>query len=226
MDYIYEIVIGIILSILFFLRSQLIKIFGKFVVKILRHHYHTFNKETIKNYQLIQTLLIEISQEFDADSVCIHQFHNGQIFASNNPIWKISCSHEYVKSGLEKSAEYMQNIPASSTALFLSSVEKGEDLYGIDIHECTCEGKQDCINKFQFMSLFHIDDMPDIMLKRARMVNDYKFSLLKPIHKDGNIIGFLEILSRKDDPFIITKGMNAYICNFTSKISYILSSQE
>ena len=222
----YTELIAIISGVIFLLRKQITRHLTELIVSLMRYHYHQFNKRTIENYQQVHAMLIETCNEFNAESVCLHQFHNGQIFASNNPIWKISCSHEYCKPGLQTSAEMLQNVPASSVALVLSSIDKGAELQGVDVVKCECKGVLDCSNQYKFIAQFNIEQMPDFPLKRIRTLCGYEHSLVVPVHKNGHIIGFLEILTRFDLPFDMSPDIARLLCVTAAKLSYVLAAAD
>lgn len=199
-----EIILTAIIGILTTTGVLLRKEISEWIVKIMKQVFtkkpDPFNQMTIEHYNMIYTKLIESANIFNADSIAIFQFHNGEVFTSQNHIWKISCSHEYCKPGIRSSINDFQNVPAASFALLLSLAERNELPQGCIFSRCDSKCAETCQNKYKGVFMFELEKISGIFEKDVRLLHGYKKSFVIPIHRNNNIIGIVEVLYRSETP--------------------------
>jgi hypothetical protein len=69
-------------------------------------------------------MLIVLRTKLDAGRVAITLFHNGQSFTNNNPLWRMSCTHETCAPGASHEMPNLQNILYSNISRELMEVWK------------------------------------------------------------------------------------------------------
>lgn len=74
---------------------------------------HIVDEQTVHTDFQLQEALIELRLKTDASRAIIVQFHNGQSFTTENPIWRCSATHESVGTGVSSCLRAHQNMLAS-----------------------------------------------------------------------------------------------------------------
>ena len=198
--------------------------------------------EIINRYKKINENLIKLLVEMSADRVYIVEFHNGQRFVTNQPIWKLSCTYEYCRPGISSEMSNMQSIPISGLIESISSLW-GEVNPGFTSMEHLCEicknrkalpdGKPAPKNdkcKLKKVILAKIDDLPEGFYKAVQNMNGTKYIVLSPLVYDEQIIGYLAASYCSSEIFesLSSKSIEKFhkICTEATTLSYYLVNKK
>ena len=100
-----------------------------------------FNKNEIDKDSQIREMLIELRTIVKSQRACLFQFHNGSVFTSKNPIWKISNTHESVAPGTSAEIGKLQDLKASTLidliSVFWENTKKISGVYTISPDFCS-----------------------------------------------------------------------------------------
>lgn len=94
------------------------------VKRLLQHEYP--GKQFINQNREIYTALVELRALTDADRAYVIQFHNGHEFLLSNPVWKLTCTHEVVRSGVTYEASNIQNLLVSRVTEIIGPIIAGD----------------------------------------------------------------------------------------------------
>lgn len=120
-------------------------------------------------------------------------FHNGSVFSTNSPIWKISATHERCETGITQEFHKVQDVKASLLTPLISSMFTGIDVSGvvsITPQRCPDTGKS-CVRK---PAIYKVDPAKiDNTFTQTFLVNrGTKFALMSPLTDwNGAIVGFV-----------------------------------
>ncbi len=81
---------------------------------------------SIESDRQIREVLTELRMTLDADRCHVWQFHNGSVFSSQNPIFRVTCSHESCKMGLSHEMNNSQGLLATMI------LEVASPMFGVD----------------------------------------------------------------------------------------------
>lgn len=198
------------------------------IVKVFKHTYMLDAPEVNRN-RLVDNKLIELRTILKADRSYVYQFHNGSVFNSNNPIWRLTCTHETVSDGVASEIRELQNIIASSVMNLISCFWDNENLskgvYKVSPEYCTCENKFYC-KLPEGVYLYVIDELVEGFSKAHLSKQGTHFSLVAPLLKNDQRIGFIGVDYTRDmDRNDIVKYATD-ICKHASVISYILVNRQ
>jgi len=146
----------------------------------------------------INELSAELRTTLGADRACVFQFHNGSFFASRNPIYKFSCTHESCRPGITYEAGNMQNINVS-TALSLVQTLWGEETTGVLRIKCKthCPQGRTCPHADKDHGCFWlgVHAMAESSAKSMLIVQNIHYLLVSPLYSasDSRLIGFIGV---------------------------------
>lgn len=92
-------------------RDYLIKKCKEFINKHKKHH--SPEPEDMKRYFSIDNTLAVLQDNTKADRISVCQFHNGESFSVHNPIFKFTCSYEFLTPGVKPAASVVQRLIVS-----------------------------------------------------------------------------------------------------------------
>lgn len=98
-----------------FLRGKLLEWMYQHVQQRLRMG-SVLRPETAVGHSRINERLTRLLNDFQAQRVCVFQFHNGEVFMLSNHMWKASCSHEILRPGAQPARDRNQHNYISSIA--------------------------------------------------------------------------------------------------------------
>jgi hypothetical protein len=94
------------------IRDKLVKL-GKDFISNHKHH-HLPEPEDLARYYSIDSMLAVMQDNTQTDRVSICQFHNGESFSVQNPIFKFTCSHEFLSPGVRPASDPVKRLIVSN----------------------------------------------------------------------------------------------------------------
>lgn len=94
------------------IRDRLVAKCKEFIHKHKKHHSPEL--EDMVRYGSIDAMLAVMQDNTKTDRVSICQFHNGESFSVSNPIFKFTCSHEFITPGVRPAAGVVQRLIVSN----------------------------------------------------------------------------------------------------------------
>lgn len=115
---IIEIVEVAMASCLFFF----VKSFRLFILKKIKGFFTPDDKIRMnaEKYKLVMEYLISIRSQTNSARTRIFQFHNGGVFTTKNPIWKMTCTYESCRAGISYEGTKIVDMYISHLVEFLS----------------------------------------------------------------------------------------------------------
>jgi len=224
------IAITTILAIIKKIKSDLVSEMLKAIKQASGKPYKSKMKDSIKGDANIYKELSRVLFTVRGSRVGLYQFHNGNIFSTNNPIWKISNTHEICENGVSTEIEKIQDLKASMFTQIISPVVDNMSSAGVvKIEPCKCSlAGQQCSNK---IGVYRIDPdkLDNSYIHALLMGRNVKFALITPIiNIDNQVTGFT-MLEFCNDGHMTTEELaenSKVLCDTTSMISLILDSIE
>lgn len=197
--------------------------------KISRNEHGKLKIGEIENASKIREILIELRILTSADRTCLSQFHNGSSFTTNNPIWKVSNTHESVAPGIASEIGNLQDIKASSIIETLKSLWGGEYPSGIsklsteycqnvDGDSCTCN--EDENKRVLFID---VNKLEDSYSRALNIEMGITYLIITPIYNGvNNCVGFIAIHYCGEHDSDKVKQTSHIICRHASQIQFLL----
>jgi hypothetical protein len=192
-----------------------------------------FRKEPLKDEvgrnKSIYKQLVELRAVTDADRVYVFRFHNGSEFLPNDPAWKLSCTHEEVRSGVTFELAKSQGMLVSSLQNLVSPVLTGQvSVTGISVNDCDeCQYKIKCAKDGKHVVNLQVEDMEGCFGRSYLESKNNKTTILCGIAVDGNVTGMVGIdfcgVRLQNDKI---KDVALKVCRSTDKIQYLLQSKK
>ena len=233
--------IGFLSIIMVIARKRLSKWFTSVLWPKINRKTHTKLKiGDIENASKIREVLIELRILAHADRTSLSQFHNGSTFTTNNPIWKVSNTHESVAPGIASEIGRLQDIKASSiieTIKVLWGGEKPSGISEISTDYCqtkvnwdsayTLEGHSCSCNEDEKKVIFiDVNKLEDSYSRSLNVEMGITYLIICPIYNIVNdCVGFVAVnYCGENDPEKI-KHYCYTICRHTAQIQFLLLSQ-
>jgi len=175
-------------------------------------------------YKELTRLMINVK----ASRAGVYQFHNGSNFSTNNPIWKISNTHEVCENGISSEIAEFQDMKASLLTPIISSLMDGDATAGIQrIEPCACERELKKCTRHGGILRVSPDQITHTYVHSLLLQRNVKFGLMAPIiNKDSNIVGYMFIEfcgdGYKDANELLDDAK--MICEISGLISFLLVS--
>jgi hypothetical protein len=189
---------------------------------------HILDAPEVNRNRLIDNKLIELRTILKADRSYVFQFHNGSNFNSNNPIWRLSNTHETVSDGVASEINELQNIIASSIMTLISCFWDNTNLpkgvYKVGPDNCICENKKSC-KLPEGVYLYTVDELSEGFSKAHLAKQGIHYAMVAPLLKNEQRIGFVGVDYTRD---LATEDITKYatdLCKHAGAISYILVSR-
>jgi len=216
---------GIIASLVMYYKKQIIGFAVKLIASFINKKIKAIDESTIHNYRKINEILINICNRFKADSVHVIQFHNGQTFVSDQPIWKYSCSHEYVKPGIAPSIDSIQNIQINTIMNVVQCLWNAEVSGVVPVTCDSCKQFKTCNNKYKGLHVVSIEELPNCSYKSNSLLNGCRKKILAPMILNNAIVGYISIIFIGDpNKHVMEDGDPQYLCNEISTLQYVISN--
>jgi len=202
--------------------------FVKWIESALKREPKHIDGRDVNKNKAVDKLIFELRTLVKADRIQVFQFHNGVMFTSKNPMWKVSCTHEDLGNVASTSVDLQSVLSSFLTDLISPMWEDDGDadypgITKLTPKACHCTNADKC--------------------KYPRGVYFYRVSALKPGYVQGllsnhkvhcmvltpvvdfsnNITGFISIDWCWEDANILTIEEHATeICKMTSTIAFNL----
>lgn len=157
-------------------------------------------------------------------------FHNGSVFSTNSPIWKISSTHEVCEAGVTQEFHKVQDIKASLLTPLMSPMFTGIDSDGVE----SIKSERCPITGFACKRAAHIyrvspEQIHNTFTQTFLMKRGTRFAIMSPLlNYSNNIVGFV-FLEYCHDGFMTSEELdeNAHLaCRTASKIHQLISDLE
>jgi hypothetical protein len=192
---------------------------------------HVLTEIDIENDRKLRDYLIELRSITEADRTCLFQFHNGNVFSTKNPIWKVSNTHESTKPGISSEIGKLQDIKASSVIESLLNFWIDDYPVGVTCltpKYCkTCKNNLDEKHRHRKIIFIDVELLEDCYSKALLLDQGIKYVINVPIHKKNNneYIGFVSVCyctEKTPEELEEIKHKCHYICASTFNITYTL----
>lgn len=188
-----------------------------------------FGKNDVQKENKIQEQIIELRVKTDADRGHVFLFHNGDEFTCEHPMWKVSCTHESVKSGVSTEIDNLQSLRCSSLIDLLRCYWEENNSYISGIKKvspdhCSGCGVDNGCKAPQAVYLFEVEKMNEGFSKSHLASQGIKYVVNSPIvDKKRNIIGFVGVdCCREVDIEKILEDI-VDVCQTSNDIGFMLS---
>ena len=227
-------IVGLFLtSFLFAVRDQIrtmyLKIFNTIGSAIkTKFRAHIFTRRDLFRESKIQELLVELRVINDSDRANVYLFHNGGVFTTNLPQFKISKTHESLSPGISSTFDRDKDTRCSAILNFIRPLfEKTFAINGIDFidgSQCACERlKNDGCSKVAY--LINVENLDVGYTKSSLKEKGVAWAVVTPIlNIKQDVVGFVSVeycSSALCQENVLTKCKN--ICQYSSDISFYLN---
>lgn len=132
-------------------------------------------KDAEQNHR-VYTELVEARASSNSDRSYVLRFHNGSDFLPDNPIWKVSCTHETVRGGVSYGSSGFQNVLVSRLHKIIDPVITGESkCKGVEMVDCKkCAFKEGCDRDNKHTVVVQVDEMEDSFARFLLESNNVK----------------------------------------------------
>lgn len=206
--------------------------------RVLKSIDTAFTNETKKlgtatsNFNKIETELLTLRLAMNADRINIYQFHNGSEFLLGGSIFKLICSHEVARDGLQFDSLKINSTLVSTIMDYVNPVMGSEESYpGVKrISWCRktkdanlCELKPEALRVVEFrLSDMKFSNFKYIMGTQGTVV---MYAVLLTDAKTGNPLGILNIQFIDDDADVsAVQSKVCDLCLSISKLQYLLTT--
>jgi len=220
-----SIISGLIITVAVVCRNKLANYIVTTSKKYIQSKFKTITEDAIKNFIRINEILLSIATRFNADMVHIIQFHNGQTFVSEQPIWKCSCTNEYVKPGIAPKMNSLENVQIN---MFMNVLQClwGHPIEGIKhIMHNDCPRFKTCENAYKGLYEIDVENLPNCYFKSVNLLNGCRRIFLVPMVLNNNfIVGYLAIYFIGDVKKYVTDSNDfGQLCNDISTLQYAIA---
>lgn len=192
--------------------------------------YKSKMSDSIKGDANIYKELSRILFTVKASRIGLYQFHNGSVFSTNNPIWKISNTHEICENGVSTEIDKIQDLKSSLFTQIVAPIVDSKNSEGVTlIKPCRCDlDNSTCSNK---VGVYRLDPhkMSNSYAHALLMNRNVKFALISPIINIDNQVNGIVMLEFCGDGFMSELELadnSKLLCDTTSMIAQILDSIE
>jgi len=230
-DFYLLIASGIVAVLLFFIREYISTSFVaivEYIFKVKIYKHQGMSGDSIHQAARIQDILAELRIRANCDRAYILQFHNGSIFTTKNPIWKISMTHESINQVRSRIVE-MQNILSSAISDVLyphwdnnNSIFPG--IVKLSKSDCVECNNNNCVGGVFF---YDVEKMPAGFSKGSFTSGDVKYALrIVIMDSDSNKVGILCLdFCWGDSDINKIKSLHFELCKVASLISFELTNK-
>jgi len=193
-----------------------------------QHHHETTVEMSIACDKDINMELSRLLFGAKASRVGLFLFHNGSVFSTNSPIWKISATHERCEAGITQEFDKVQDVKASLLTPLVSPMFTGDNSDGIlniTPSRCPVTGNP-CARK---SAIYRVDPggVSNTYTQTFLVNRGTKFGILSPL-VDWNdaVVGFV-FLEYCHDGFLSEEELsdNTHLaCRTTARIYQLISN--
>ena len=225
------------LSILFAIVAILSKIQKDMANKLLEltANMHGHSKEsTVENSIFcdkdINTELTRLLINTQSSRVGLFLFHNGSVFTTNSPIWKVSATHEQAEAGVTQEFHRVQDVKASLLTPLMSPMFTGMDTEGvknITPDRCPATGRI-CERRVRIFRIT-TEAITSSFSRTFLEGRGTRFAIMSPVmNEDFNVVGFV-LIEYCHDGFMTDELLqeNSHIaCRTTAKIFQLIRDMD
>ena len=159
-----------------------------------RFRSHIFTRRDLFRENKIQELLFKLRLENNADRANIFIFHNGGVFSTDLPQFKISKTHESIKPGVSSTFKQDQDIRCSSVIDIIKPLwEKDTVTQGVYFSSLTGDlhGTKPCCEKVYYTK---VEELQAGYAKSDFNEKGVKYSFIAPLRgTKEQIIGYISL---------------------------------
>ena len=163
------------------IRERLARILSK-----LLSSRHQLSYRDVRQNRWVLNALVELRVLTGGDRVFVAQFHNGTAFVANNPVWRITRTHEVVRPGFAFIACHRRAVQVTQWLDIVSPLF-GEQVDGVTQ---LCEADDTCDAA---VFLLEIEKLPDTHGKQAIRMAGTVVGLMAPLYCKNNVIGYVGV---------------------------------
>lgn len=189
---IYGIIAALIGIFLIVIKKKIEAIMTKWLDRVVAKLRSTFSplhyvdETTIRRDHVIHELLVELRTKTYGSRTFAVQFHNGSTFTTDSPIWRMTMTHETVKTGVSSCLRRLQSILASAVLEFVGCFWPNMPCTGIS----KVDTSQEAIDVYKTV----VSELPPGYAKTILEDFGVKQSLKCAIKDDsGNLVGYVGI---------------------------------
>ena len=134
-----------------------------------------------------QDILQDLMKSYDCNRVLLLEFHNGDVFSSVVPNWKLSLTYELVDSRTIRVTDRLQNIRASLVIDIISGCMSNKFPVGVTNY---LTNKECCGNR---LIAIDVAEMGNTYAKGIFDFNNSKYLFGCPIRRDNKTVGVIFI---------------------------------
>ena len=207
-------------SILILLLSVGMYSFYKKLKEYFEYKYSKISSPNADNISLglkTQGILQDIMKFYDCNRVMLLEFHNGDIFSSVAPNWKLSLTYELVDSQTPRLIDKLQNIRASLVIDLIAGCMSHSFPNGVSHHSTNYDC---CGNR---MIAIDVSEMDNTYAKGIFDLNNSKYLFGVLIKREGQAVGIVLIDYTEN---ILIDAVNHNGCTFCTKVNEISAMWE
>lgn len=182
-------------------------------------------KDAEQNHK-VYTELVEMRALTDADRSYVLRFHNGSEFLPDNPVWKISCSHEIVKAGVSYESARLQEILVSRVHNLIDPIITGQSSYpGVKLADCSkCQFKAKCERDNKHVVIIQVDELENSYGRFLLESQNIKTVVQAGMVGGGRVFGLvgIDICDVKLADEVMIREAADRVCRTAEKIRYHL----
>lgn len=225
------------LSILFAVVAILSKIQKDMATKLVElatnMNLHNMESTVEKSISCDKDINLELTRlliSTQASRVGLFLFHNGSVFSTNSPIWKISSTHEQCEAGITQEFHRVQDVKASLLTSLMSPMFTGMDNEGVkNITPERCPSTGNCCERKIKIFRVTTDAMIGSFTRTFLEGRGTRFAVMSPVMNDDfNVVGFV-FIEYCHDGFMTDESLqeNSHIaCRSTAKIFQLIRDMD
>lgn len=203
-------------------------ILGWLVRKLNGHEFP--GKKDVDQHRAIYNALVELRALCDSDRAYVIRFHNGHEFLLSDPVWKCTCTHEVVRSGVTYESMNIQDLLVSRVAELVEPILSGEYGQGASRpSECeTCQYKAECGRMRKNIVIFQVEEMQAGFAKFFLQNQNIKTLIMCGLtskHGPFGVVGIDLTGSMVEDPVRLNE-LAAKVCEVGEKIQFLFLKKE
>ena len=222
-------VLGVVIAFIKKAKSQLVDE----ILSVIKHGnskaYKSKMHESIKCDSNIYKELSRVLFSVNGSRIGLYQFHNGNVFSTNNPIWKISNTHEICENGVSTEIEKVQDMKSSLFTPIILPIVDSVDSDGVTrVDPCQCQ-LEDTMCSSRGIYRVDPDKMMNSYIHAILLERNVKFALMAPIINTYNQVTGFTMLEFCQDGHMSKEELARtakMLCETTSIIALILGAIE
>ena len=199
--------------------------FMAWLIDYLTVHQQAPNKRDINNQEAISKKIVSITSSCLADRCFIFEFHNGNTFSSNQPVFRMSCTYEHCKDGIAYQSSQLQNVITSLVLEIIKPLFGDGVSKGVGCMTCkNCHGTVKCPLKGVYR--YKVREMSEGYSKAILLMQGINEMLLTPIlNRNGTgLIGFMGVVFCNEE--VELPDDYTVLCREATTVGFILEQRK